>query len=886
MEFIKYICPIILFTCSVLSCFFTAIVLWSPERKATENRLLATLCLGSAIWSMGFGALFLQTDTEIAYYCRVVGMIGTIMYLIAALVLACHLSSLKKPITTIFHSLAGLGVIIYFLTVERSQTIYRLDTLGMTYSFKPGLANTIYTIYSVIIAVSIFGISIYMCFSKTKRIQFFGKIFLLIDAIVLFGTILDTVFPLLGMSAIPGSTITQFWGAIAAFIAIQANNRSKINITNMSEFIYYSLAIPVLVYDSTYTLKIANEAASKFFQLDQDALSHKNVTPEALFNIGPDELFCFTDNSQDKDVVCHPNQAYCNLSINKITDRYDDIIGYIIIVTDLSERMKNIQRLEEAKLEAESANRAKTAFLANMSHEIRTPMNAIMGFSELILKMDIPDTVQEYVTDIKSSSQNLLAIINDILDISKLDSGKMELSCANYFTHTLLQDVYLIIDVQARKKGLQFQMTAAPRIPNELYGDVARIRGVLINILNNAIKYTQKGSVQFNIRLLDMQDDKATLEYSIIDTGIGIKENALAHLFDSFSRFDNEKNSEIEGTGLGLSIVNGYVKLMGGTISVDSIYGVGSTFIVTLSQKVVDASPMNYHPAQVPVSSAINEEAIRITDTHVLVTDDNLINLKVIKNTLDLYGFRVDTAASGPDAIRLCSENTYDLIFMDQMMPHMDGVETMERIRALSTHYASGGACKIIALTANAISGVRTELLEKGFDEYMSKPISMDRLEHIIRTFVPASKILTEYVATQAHTPTTFAESTTGQGTDHSSLETLLPDVDIADGLTHCSGKTELYLRILQMAYESAEKQLSELQGFWDAKDYDNFTIQAHSLKGQLLNMGATELGDMARELEFASKEGRYDEIAKLLQAFVEKYRGLMEKVAIVLEAQ
>lgn len=880
MEFVKYICPIILFTCSVLAFFFSATMVWSPGRKETENRLLAALCLGSAIWSVGFGTLFLQTDPEIAYRCRVIGMIGTILYLITGVVLVCHLSEIKKSVAHIIDGFASTGVIIYFLTVERSQTIYQLDTIGMTYSFKPGLANTIYTIYSIVIAVSIFAVSLYMCFSKIRRIRHFGKIFLLMDGIILLGTILDTVFPLLGMSAIPGSTITQFWGVIVVFVAIRANNRSKINIGNMSEFIYYSLSIPVLVYDSTYTLKIANDAAADFFKIKQEAISHENIPLDSLFEAEPEALFQFEGSSKDMDAVFRSKQTYCNLSINKITDRYNDVIGYIIIVTDLSERMKTMQKLEEAKLEAETANRAKTAFLANMSHEIRTPMNAIMGFSELILKMDIPDTVHEYVSDIKNSSQNLLAIINDILDISKLDSGKMELACANYLPHTLLQDVYHIIDVQARKKGLHFQMTTDPRIPNELYGDVARIRGILINILNNAIKYTQKGSVQFNVRLLDMQGDVASLEYTITDTGIGIKESALEHLFDSFARFDSKKNSDIEGTGLGLSIVNGYVKLMGGTITVDSIYGRGSTFTVVLEQQIIDASPMACAPAQTHTSPISMEDTLKVTDTHVLVTDDNLINLKVIKSTLEHYGFRVDTATSGAEAIALCRENDYALVFMDQMMPHMDGVEAMQHIRALSPHYAFGGRGKIIALTANAISGVRGELMEKGFDEYMSKPIAMDLLEHIIRSFVPDSKIIYGKTGTSADIFATVMPKLTT-----TSLAEQLPDMDVAEGLAHCNGKLELYMRILEIAFQASEKQLTELHSFYDNGAYTDYTIQIHSLKGQLLNMGAMELSKAAQELEYASREGRYEVIEEKKDDFAQRYRKLMSDIGKVIGA-
>lgn len=741
MENVKYICPIILFVFCVLAMFFTFRILWSEERKYKENKLLSAFSFSSAIWSLGFGALILQTDVTWAYYCRVIGMIGTIMYLITGQMLISHLSGIKKLWENLFNGFASLGIIVYFLTVESSQTVFQLDASGMTYSFKSGLFNTIYTVYSLILAVLMFALSLYMCFSKVKRICYFGKIFIVVDVVMLIGTILDTVFPLLGFKAIPGSTLMQFWGVVVVYVAIRANNRSKITITNMSEFIYYSLAIPVLVFDADKCMKIANDAATKFLGIPQDEIEQKNIRLETLFDVKDDSVFVFEGMETNIDVSCLHNQIYCNLAINKIQDRYNDIIGYIIIVTDLSERMKNIQRLEEAKWQAESANRSKSAFLANMSHEIRTPMNAILGLSELILKLDISEQVCEYVTDVKNSALNLLAVINDILDISKIDSGKAELSCSNYYTVSLLQDIYHIIDVQAKKKGLEFQMKADPKIPAELYGDKTRVRSILINLLNNAVKYTEQGSVVFEIRLVTMENKNAQLEFIITDTGIGLKENDMDCLFESFARFDSERNTHIEGTGLGLAIVNGYVNLMGGTIKVDSVYGQGSTFTVSISQEVVDEAPINFNRTKHQGGNSLNVDGMKIKDIHVIVTDDNLINLKVIKKILEQYGLTVDTASSGEEALKLCSQKEYDLVFMDQMMPKMDGVETMERLRELSDYYAKGGQGKIVALTANAIEGVKQELLLKGFDDYLRKPVEYHELEAVFRRFIPESQL-------------------------------------------------------------------------------------------------------------------------------------------------
>ena len=774
---------------------------------------------------------------------------------------------------------------MYFLTVERSQTIFEPDMYGMTYFFKSGPANTIYTVYSLILAVLMLGISLYMCFSKIKRIRFFGKIFLLTVAAIGLGTVLDTVLPLLGMRAIPGSTLTQFAGLVVVYLAIRANNRSKINITNMSEFIYYSLSMPVLVYNSSKRLQIANDAAAKFFNINQEFIPEKNIELPMLFDLTDDSVFDFDGSSSNTDAICIQNQIPCNLAINKIQDHYNDIIGYIIIITDLSERIKTLRNLEEAKQEAEAANQSKSVFLANMSHEIRTPMNAILGFSELIMKQSPSDTVSEYAADIKNSCLNLLTVINDILDISKLDSGKAELSCSNYQTSSLLQDVYNIIHIQTQKKGLHFEMDVDPAIPSELYGDKTRIRGILINLLNNAVKYTEQGSITFTIRFLESNRNYATLEYSIRDTGIGIKESAMEHLFDSFARFDLKRNTNIEGTGLGLSIVQGYVNLMKGNIKVDSIYGQGSTFTVTLRQEIVNPTPINLEKSSVAKNNALKAREIKVRDTHVLVTDDNPMNLKVIKNAFEYYGLTVDTASSGAEAIQFCKNTSYDLIFMDQMMPHMDGIEAMQTIRTLSPHYAIGGVCKIVALTANAILGVRDELLNLGFDEYLSKPVQFENLESLLIKLIPENKFENNGITLNMPKPipNVTAPDLRPSEINLQTLKDMFPQLNITIALSYCNDNQGLFRDILHIFYEDSPEQLDKLRQLWDEKNYKKFIIQIHTLKNQLLNIGYTKLAEDAKALELAAKENYSNFIEEHLDSFVNTYTKFLQQLERVL---
>lgn len=742
----KYFFAGLMLSGAVLAFYYALQFLWTRERNSLQNRLFALLSLSSGIWSVGFGFLILQKDAEGAYVCRLIGMVGVFGFLIGTQVLVCTISGMEKRWEKLMTAISLTGIPIYFLSVKKDQIIYYPTDIGMSYHFKAGFASTVYTLYTVIVAANILLVILYMIrVSKARKIQDFGKKFFVVEMVVIFGMILDTIFPLLGISAIPGSSVTQFWGLLVIYRSVRIMNRSTVNIDNMSEYIYYSLEMPVLVYDSERKLRIMNDAAASFFGIEGVSRRSGNIELGELFELDEEKAFSFNGRRNDIDAVCVKNQLYCSLAVNSIEDVYGDTMGYIIIVSDLSERMKAVQKLEDAIREAEAANKAKSMFLANMSHEIRTPMNAIMGFSELALKMELDQTVREYLLDIKNSSKNLLAIINDILDISKIESGKMELVCAGYYIVSLFNDVFLIISEQAKKKNLAFHIDVDSRIPNKMYGDKVRIRGILINLLNNAVKYTNEGSITFSAKVRAWQDDTVTLEFRIADTGTGINPDEKERLFESFSQVDYKLHHDVEGSGLGLAIVKGYVQLMDGNISVESTYGKGSVFTVVFDQKVLEAEPLKQsYDKETDFSKKSAIGNMKISGVHALVVDDSRVNLRVAGATLAHYGLLIDTASSGKEAVELCSRNKYQLIFMDQMMPEMDGIEAMRRIRALDSCYAAGGECKIIVLTANAISGVREKLLADGFDEYLGKPMNYRRLEQLLVEYLPADQITME----------------------------------------------------------------------------------------------------------------------------------------------
>ena len=864
---IKYICPQLLFAGFVLSLYYAFSHLKKTNIKKKENLLFVLFCFSSAIWSFGFYGVFIQTIPDNAYLWRAIGMIGTFGYLITAQLLICHFSGIRKLWRCSVEFFSLLGIIIYFFIIQKEQVTYELTDIGMSYSFSPGIWNNIYIGYSVITAVNMFFITIYMLTkSSTRRMKVLAIKLLTAELIILFGMLLDTIFPMIGMKAIPGSSIAQTIGLFIMYGAVNFASHSEITISNMSEFVYYSLTVPVLVYDANQKLQILNDAAYPFMGVKKNERGSFDIVGiDSLFHTDKGDIFDFEGNSQEADAVCSHNLSYCSLSINKIYDDFDDTIGYIIIVTDLSERMNSMKRLEEAKQDAENANHAKSTFLANMSHEIRTPMNAIIGFSELVLKMNITDEVRSYVNDIKFSSHNLLAIINDILDISKIESGKMELVLDSYFTSQLLNDVSMIISPQVKQKGLHFEAKIDQNIPRVLYGDKVRLRSVLTNILNNAVKYTQEGSITFEASIVKQTTTHVTLEFKISDTGIGIRPENLENLFETFERFDQKIHYGIEGSGLGLAISNGYINLMGGQINVESTYQVGSTFTVILEQKIIDDKPLEQDYSKNTIAqNTTSISNMKLYGVSVLVADDNIINLRVAHGILSYYGLVVDTASSGTEALELCRTKKYDFVFMDQMMPEMDGIEAMREVRKLNTHYAKGGPGKIIVLTADAIKGARESLIKQGFDEYLGKPINVAQLERLFHRYMPADRITYE----DTNTPCTSSGLP--------AIEAKLPGIDVDLGISNCGGKFEDYLKILKITFDYGEKQLEELKDAWKNGDYETYIIKIHSIKSTSLNIGARGLSAMARSQEEEGRAGNFAYIDKHMQEFQDDGRKIL----------
>ncbi len=734
----KYFMFFLLYNFAVITYIIGYMILRKGIRKNRIDKVYFTAAMLSAGWSLCMGLVLIQTDQNRAAFIRALGMLHIFGLLICNTHMMVYWSNVRGRLKQWKVGFIWSGLLLYPFLILPGNVVFEMTPYGMSYRIVSGIWSAVYTVYCAVAAVNLACVALYMLRrSIRRRDRVIAYSLLLCISVVCFGCVLDTAIQVAGIAAFPGTTIGQFVGCAVLYRTYRFHNKMKMTLENMSEFVYYSVDEPVFLFDEAERLCIVNNGATLFLGMSAQECSKLQLSD--IFELNRN-AFRFRGNKNRVEARCWQRNNICSITIDKIYDDFRDIIGYIVIVHDVTERVRMLERVGMEKQRADKANEAKSVFLANMSHEIRTPINAVMGMNEMILRESDDAAVLEYARNIRDASKTLLVLINDILDFSKIESGMLEVVEKVYSLKALLKALKVECGMRAEEKGLALHFTVPEDTPECLLGDEVRVRQIILNILTNAVKYTMKGSVTMTVSYQWVQENAIELAFAVKDTGIGIREENIGRLFDQFDRVNEEQVHTIEGTGLGLSIVDRLVKLMHGSVKVESVYGEGSTFTVCLQQQVIGKETVgSLEESAKREGRSKGAPMFTAPAARILAVDDNKVNLTVIKGLLRKTKVQVTFAQSGHECLQCVAKERYDVILLDHMMPGMDGIETLSAMRDMPDNQSKEAA--VIVLTANAMAGVREMYLEKGFDDYLAKPIEGTALEQLLMRYLPAAYV-------------------------------------------------------------------------------------------------------------------------------------------------
>ena len=628
-------------------------------------------------------------------------------------------------------------------------------------------------------------------------------------------------------------------------------------VKNAKNYIIDNLKEAVIVTDADHRFLFLNSMADKIIT---------SINKEQGYSTD-DKIYAFIQGSQDffdwKDR--HYQVEETVLKDNEL------IQGYMMTIVDVTKIIEQNHLMKRLVLQTEDANRAKTNFVSNMSHEIRTPMNSIVGITEILLRSRHSPKEQEYLLNIQSSGRVLLTIINDVLDCSKMEAGKMQLFDEPYDTCSLFHDLRISMENRIGHSGLELIYDIDQDIPCKLKGDMGRIRQVIINLVNNAIKYTEKGSVRFSVHVRQKNTDKVMLYYEVADTGIGIRKEDQKILFDAFQRVEMDRNRYVEGTGLGLTISQNLVNMMGGVIEVESEYGKGSRFFFTIEQTIIDPTPVsavNYNGQKDNVTEKEAEYLFIAPEAHILLVDDNELNLVVAKELLKPLRMQIDTAENGLQAVKMVRGSQYDLVLMDHMMPVMDGIEAAKAIRALPEDKYQ--KLPIIALTANAMVDARKEFLNAGMNGFVAKPIDFARICNQLKLWLPKDLV--------RDVPKEEAKKLLADDLSDREIQPEDPQMGFSfeEGVKHCGSKAAL-MKTIRIFYRTIDSKADKIEQCLKEGLISDYVVEVHALKSSALLIGAVPLSEAAKELEDYGKQGKTEVIEEKTPDLLAMYRDFKD---------
>ena len=834
-----------------------------------------------ALWSGGYGIMGVTETGEVAAVFRAVGLVGVAGFMMTEALMVAYMVELPKWLFRAYAMIFGIfAVVDLYFFIPDQHTFVRLNG-RMCYYSTNSFGRMVHSIFLAFVAVTMIAMAIlWVHKEKPKRQSYYVRASILANIAILFSIIPDTILPMLGKPSFPSSAYGMFLTYMITWFWATRFNAFSITVGNLSQYIYESANTAILIFDEYFRLVLANPYG-------QELLGIKKIENQKLM-----QLFQGTDaeSGRIKDGILRDNKGVaelvsvhgaisCSLNFSLARDFHDDPYCIVCFVYDLTKE-KNM--LEEVV----RANEAKSQFLANMSHEIRTPINGILGMDSVLLKECHDENLREYAKNIQSAGQSLLSIINDILDISKIESGKMEILTIRYQLFSVLNDCYNLTKIKLQNKPVSFIMQINEKLPSWLYGDEVRIRQIINNSLSNAVKYTKEGNITFELDFEEKTDEQILRVITVRDTGIGIKEEDLGKLFESFTRIEEKRNRNIEGTGLGLNLTKNLVNLMGGEVFAESTYGKGSCFTAKIPQKIADAKPMGdfgKRYQQYLSTSDDDKLSFLAPDAKILVVDDVTMNLKVVEGLLKATKIQIDTAVSGSECLECVKTTPYQMIFLDHMMPEMDGLETLEHMKNLADN--PNAQTPVIMLTANAIVGAKEEYIEAGFTDYLTKPIRETELLEMILKYLPEELVCEnggQGIEKSQDAQDMEQPEAGGEGAEPLQRLEQLEGLDVKTGLTYCMNEEDFYIEMLQ-EFLQADKA-SQLKHFLAEEDWDNYRTTVHALKSTSLTIGAAHLSGEAKALEMAAKEGNMDYIRSHHDGVMDEYKELTDHLKEILE--
>ncbi len=712
----------------------------NPSSRSGRRILLA--CISIFVWDFGYGWMGLCHGSDFAYIPRAIGLIAVIAYICSVLSYLTMLSGFPRKVTiTICMICSVMFFGAWWFMIQKDAVTFVETPWGYWWYSKKIPARYVETA-SVLIALIFFYVILewWNKNAEYKREKHLIKRFRWFGPVLVVGLIFDTYIPLAaGTPAIPGTVVFAFLSSMLLFNISKSYMAFGISEANVSGYVFREVNVPVIILNPKGYIELYNEIAGTTFS------RFGNLKGKRLEDIvEPVTSLSHVSEEYRSWLMCiKGRESYCRMVRSVIYDDFNEVSCEILFLPDMTDAILSMQMADESSRLADEANKAKSNFLANMSHEIRTPMNAIIGMSEIMLRDGtLKNETRNQLEVIKTAGDGLLELINDILDISKIESGKYEIINEEYDLAKLIYDVSTIIRSRLDGTGVDLKLYVYSDMPVRVIGDELRVRQILMNILGNAVKFTREGSIEMKCECRRLTDDYV-IYIDVTDTGIGIKKENLKTIFGVFNQVDTRKNRNIQGTGLGLAISRDLAIMMNGDITVESVYGEGSTFHISFHQDIGDDKKLGpkkameleqfKYEAEDEIIPAEDKSA-QYSDKSILIVDDNTVNLKVAKALMEPYGMKIDLAENGTDAIEMVKNGNYDLIFMDHMMPELDGVDTTKLIRCLDDERIKN--IPIVALTADVVAGTKEMLIEEGMQDFLSKPINAGELRAVLRKWL------------------------------------------------------------------------------------------------------------------------------------------------------